>query len=269
MCGRFVTASRPEDIASYFDATLGDRPDEEPLPPRFNVAPTDHVHVVRAAPQGRVLELVRWGLVPSWAGDAKSGASRINARAETVATNGTFQASFRSRRCLVPADGFYEWRPIPGTKRKQPVFISRRDGLPLAFAGLWAAWRPRPPEGAPDAPADPWLLSATIVTTEANATIAPIHDRMPVILPPEAWATWLDPNEHDRGVLEALLVPADDDLLDVRPVSNAVNDVRHDGPELVEPVDELTAADLDAAPPQRNRQSPRHPRPEPVQESLW
>jgi putative SOS response-associated peptidase YedK len=217
---------------------------------------------VRAAPQGRVLELVRWGLVPSWAGDGRSGASRINARAETVATNGSFQASFRGRRCLVPADGFYEWRPIPGTKRKQPVFISRRDGLPLAFAGLWAAWRPRAQDSA--APPDPWLLSATIVTTEANATIAPIHDRMPVILPPEAWATWLDPNEHDRAVLEALLVPADDDLLDIRPVSNAVNDVRHDGPELVEPVDELTVADVEAAEPAR-----RTPRPEPVQESLW
>src|SRR3954451_10133009 len=261
MCGRFVTASRPEDIASYFDATLGDRPDEEPLPPRFNVAPTDDVHVVRASPRGRVLELVRWGLVPSWAGDARSGASRINARAETVATNGSFQASFRSRRCLVPADGFYEWRAIPGTTRKQPVFMSRRDGRPLAFAGLWAAWRPRPQDT--DTPPDPWLLSATIVTTEANAAIAPIHDRMPVILPPEAWATWLDPNEHDRAVLEALLVPADDDLLDVGPVSNAVNDVRHDGPELLEPVDELTAADIEPAPPKRSR------RPEPVQESLW
>src|SRR3954462_12554792 len=124
MCGRFVTGSRPEDIASYFDATLGDRPAEAPPPPPFTVAPPDDVHVVRASPQGRVLDLVRRGLAPSWAGDARSGASRINARAETVATHGSFQASFPSGRCLVPADGFYEWRPIPGTTRKQPVFIS-------------------------------------------------------------------------------------------------------------------------------------------------
>jgi putative SOS response-associated peptidase YedK len=234
MCGRFVSSSPPEQIAAYFDATL-----EAPeLPASYNVAPTNDIYAVVDTPTGRRLEVFHWGLVPSWAKEVKIGQKMINARAETLGEKSAFKAAFRKHRCIVPADGFYEWQLRPerlgpkGKPEKQPMFIHRLDGEPLAFAGLWSAWRD--PNGGADAP---WLHSATIVTTSANATMASVHDRMPVILPRRAWDTWLDLDNHDLTVLGTLLVPAADDVLTMHPVAKDVNNVRTKGPHLVDPVD--------------------------------
>lgn len=242
MCGRFVSSSPPEQIAAYFAAEL----DAPALPASYNVAPTNDIYGVVDTPAGRRVEVFHWGLVPSWAKDAKIGQKMINARAETVLEKGTYKSAFRKHRCLVPADGFYEWQVRPdrlgprGKPEKQPMFIHRVDGEPLAFAGLWSAWRD--PAGGPDAP---WLHSATIITTSANATMAPVHDRMPVILPAGAWDTWLDLENHDLHGLGTLLVPAPDTLLTMHPVAKDVNNVRDKGAHLVHPVD----PDADAAPP--------------------
>jgi putative SOS response-associated peptidase YedK len=159
----------------------------------------------------------------------------INARADSVADKNAFKNAFRRRRCLVPADGFYEWRKVPGQKTKQPYFIHRADGEPLAFAGLWEEWR------GPDREAGHTLRSATIITTGANATMEPIHDRMPVVLPPSAWDRWLAEGEADLHALEGLLVPAPAELLVVHPVSTAVGNVRNQGPHLTDPVEEPPA----------------------------
>jgi putative SOS response-associated peptidase YedK len=260
VCGRFVTASSPALIADRFavdeiDATV--TPDPEP---DYNVSPRRNVLVVReqAAPEGeegeegeprRVLSRLRWGLVPSWAKELKIGDRMINARAETVATKPSYRRAFAKKRCLIPADGFYEWQAQPGkgdgtasTKakpRKQPYFIHRKDGEPLAFAGLWEVWKV--PEDSPDDTRDVggddgWLRSCVIVTTTANELMAPIHDRMPVILPESAWAQWLDPEEHDVEALAKLLVPAEDGLLEAYPVSTEVNNARNNGPQLARAV---------------------------------
>jgi putative SOS response-associated peptidase YedK len=184
-----------------------------------------------------VLEQMRWGLVPSWADDPKIGDRLINARAESVADKPAFKTAFLKRRCILPADGFYEWQPVAGRQQKQPVFVHRRDGEPMAFAGLWEVWRDH---ARPDTP---WLLSCAIVTTRANATMAPVHDRMPVVLPEPAWDTWLDPRTDDQGRLEALLVPAPDETIELWPVSSMVNRADNNGPELtdrVEPEEPLT-----------------------------
>jgi putative SOS response-associated peptidase YedK len=230
MCGRFVAASTPDEIARYFDAAVPDAL----LPPNYNVAPTDDVYAVTAAGGIRRVEAYHWGLVPSWAEGPKVGARMINARAETLATKGAFKAAFRRRRCIVPADGFYEWKRTgearPRSRApKRPHFIHRPDGEPLALAGLWAVWR-GPTEGDR-------LRSATIVTTTANETIAGLHDRMPVILPASAWDAWLDPADDDLDMLGKLLVPAPASLVATYPVSTEVNSVRNQGPHLVERVD--------------------------------
>ena len=149
-----------------------------------------------------------------------------------------FKGLLRSKRLIVPMDGFYEWKAVPGQKTKQPYFIHRRDGEPLAAAGLWTVWRDK--TAGPDAP---WLHSCTIITTSANATMAPVHDRMPVFLPVEAWHAWLDPDQHDLEALQRLLVPAPDDLLEMHPVSTAVNSVRNKGAELIEVIDLDEAGD--------------------------
>jgi putative SOS response-associated peptidase YedK len=238
MCGRFVSSSAPDQIAAYFDAMLG----ETLLPASYNVAPTNDVYAVVETPAGRRLEVFHWGLVPSWAKDVKIGQKMINARAETLAEKPTFKAAFRKHRCLVPADGFYEWQVVPGESgpkgkpKKQPMYVHRLDGEPLAFAGLWSAWRD--PAGGPDAG---WLTSCTIITTGANATMAPVHDRMPAILPPSAWGDWLDPGNHDLVSLGELLVPAPEELLTLHPVSTDVNNVRTKGEHLVAPLDAGTA----------------------------
>jgi putative SOS response-associated peptidase YedK len=245
MCGRFVSSNTPDRIASYFGASFDTDPDAtaatgdpavepiQPLGENFNVAPTNDIYAVVADAHAHpVVRAFHWGLVPSWAKDVKIGSKMINARAETLAEKPAFKSLFRSKRVIVPMDGFYEWKVVPGQKAKQPYFIHRRDGEPLAVAGLWAAWRDK--AAGPDAP---WLHSCTVITTSANATMAPVHDRMPVLLPPTAWPQWLDPDEHDLEALSALLVPAPDDLLVMHPVSTAVNNVRNKGPELIEMID--------------------------------
>jgi putative SOS response-associated peptidase YedK len=228
MCGRFVSSSPPDEIARYFAAEAP----EAALEPSYNVAPTNDVYAVLEDGGVRRVEPLHWGLVPRWAKDPSVGNRMINARAETLATKNAYKHAFARRRCIIPADGFYEWATVPGQKRKQPYFIHRPDGRPLAFAGLWEVWR------NPDAPGDE-LHSCTIVTGEPNEEVRPVHDRMPVILLPSAWDTWLDPDQHDLDLLGKLLVPAPASLLELRPVSTDVNDVRVKDAHLIEPVDPL------------------------------
>ncbi|MFQ5556637.1 MAG: SOS response-associated peptidase, partial [Acidimicrobiales bacterium] len=175
-----------------------------------------------------------WGLVPFWAEDPGVGSRMINARAETLAVKNAYKRPFARRRCIVPADGFYEWRKIEGRKRKQPMFISRVDGEPMAFAGLWEVWRDRDHVDDRGEPLE--LLSCTIITGEANETVAPVHDRMPVMLPPGAWSSWLDHDNHDIETLGKLLVPVPAELIRVHPVSTEVNNVRNNGAHLTAPV---------------------------------
>jgi putative SOS response-associated peptidase YedK len=192
-----------------------------PLQPRYNIAPTQLVAAVRrsAADGARHMALLKWGLVPSWARDAQGGARLINARGETVAEKPTFRGSFRHRRCLIPADGYYEWQRI-GT-RKQPYYFHLRNHQPFAFAGLWDTWHP----AASD---EPPLESCAIITTAANELCQPFHDRMPVILRDEDWDVWLNNSVQDRATLEPLLRPFDSTDLTAEAVSTYVNQVRHD-----------------------------------------
>ncbi len=208
-------------------------PERPNLKARWNVAPTQDVPAVRRDEDGRHMVLLRWGLVPFWADDPSIGARMINARAESVAEKPAFRDAFRKRRCLVPADGFYEWKAEG--KRKQGYAIRRRDRAPFAFAGLWERWAG--PKGGPALERP--LESLTIVTTTANGALSFLHERMPVILDERDWDLWLDP-AAPRPVLEGLLKPAPDDLLDTYPVGPRVNSVRND--------DETCAAPLDATP---------------------
>ena len=200
MCGRYVVAYDPQTLVSGFSVTR-----VPPFPRRWNVAPQSDVPVVRETKEGeRVVELMRWGLLPHWAKDEKLAAKLNNARLEGIADKPSFRQAIRRRRCLLPASGFYEWQATPGGK--QPWYISptNADGREplLAFAGLFEAWRPS--GAAPDAE---WLLSCCIVTTEANALMAPIHDRMPVILAREHWDAWLSREQQDVAALSPLLSP--------------------------------------------------------------
>lgn len=233
MCGRFVSATPIDALARYFDVDSDDVA-LPALPARYNIAPTDDVAVVVQTGARRRLDALRWGLLPFWAKDLRSGAKMINARADTLAASNAYRSAFRERRCLVPADGFYEWKHVPGRARKQPVYLRRADGEPMAMAGLWERWRPR--DRRDDATA--MVRSFTIVTGEPNELVADVHDRMPVLLPRQAWDDWLDPDNDDLEALARLLVPAPAALLVLHPVSSAVNHVDAQGPELVEPVDE-------------------------------
>jgi len=223
MCGRYVAASPPSTWASYFEVDeLAPQP-SEPAQPSWNVAPTDVVPAVAVTRDGhRRLGTFRWGLVPPWA--EPSIASRlINARAETVLTKPAFKGAFARRRCLLPADGFYEWQRTGTGKR--PWYIQRADGAPMAFAGLWEVWH---------SPTGEALRTCTIITTPANPLMAPIHDRMPAILEPSDWRAWLAPDNADLAGLQGLLIPADERTLARHVVSTLVNSVRHNGPELIE-----------------------------------
>jgi putative SOS response-associated peptidase YedK len=235
VCGRFVSSSAPERIAAYFGAESS----IETLGENFNVAPTNDIYGVVADADGTIeLQVFHWGLIPVWAKDRKIGQRMINARAETLAEKNAFKGVFKKHRCIIPMDGFYEWAagveggPVTkaGKLAKRPHFIHRVDDEPLAIAGLWSAWRDKA-----KGPGAPWLHSATVVTTSANDTMAPIHDRMPVILPKAMWHLWLDPANQNIEMLQKLLVPAPDDLLTMHEVSTDVNNVRNKGAHLVEP----------------------------------
>ena len=229
MCGRYVSATPPDETARYFGAQAPE-PDEA-LEPNHNVAPTQAVHAVRETAGVRSLDTLRWGLVPFWAKDPKIGNRMINARAETIATKNAFRRPLAKKRCIIPADGFYEWHLPRGSKRKQPMLISRPDGEPFAFAGLWEVWRD---DNNPDDEGRPRELhSCTIITCAANEAMAEIHDRMPVMLPPGAWDCWLDPADTDAQSAAALLVPAPSGLIRMHPVSTEVNNVRNNGPHLI------------------------------------
>lgn len=215
MCGRYASSRKPDDLVSYFEIQ---DPPEELLSPSWNVAPTDPVYAV-VQKQTRQLRVVRWGLVPSWSKDAKGGARMINARMESVKDKPAFRKAYATRRCLVPADGYYEWKPEGTTK--QPYFLSYRDGSPLAMAGLYEHWKSAEGE---------WLTTCTVITTDAPDELGEIHDRTPLLVPREAWATWLDPELADPG---ELLIPGTPGVLDAWPVGKEVGNVRNDGPQLV------------------------------------
>jgi putative SOS response-associated peptidase YedK len=254
MCGRYASARKAEDIAESF----GIRPEriEAAIDADYNVAPTKPVFTVfervprdddkareRAGDGGAVrqLRVARWGLVPSWAKDVSIGNRLINARIESAADKPAFRRAFSLRRCLLPADGYYEWWNATGPDRrqvKQPYFIRPRDGAILAMAGLYEFWRD--PKAAPDDP-DAWVLSVTVLTTTAEDELGQIHDRMPLMVDRAGWDTWLDPDRQAPDDVRDVLIPAAPGRLEAYPVSREVNDVRHEGAHLLDP---LPAEDL-------------------------
>ena len=237
MCGRYTLRTPLNVLMRQFNLSAQT---EWQLPLRYNIAPTQTVAVILATEQGRELEMMRWGLIPSWAKKASEGARMINARAETVASTPAFRSSFTKRRCILPADGFYEWDRAGGTK--QPYLLRPPEDGVLAMAGVWAVWK--------DPATGLWVPSAAVITTEANGAVGRIHDRMPVLLPRDAWARWLDPATPDPSELLGLLVPAPDDVLALIPVSKAVNNVRNDSPDLLIPLADLPPAPLPAPAPE-------------------
>ncbi|MEU8580670.1 SOS response-associated peptidase [Streptomyces abikoensis] len=264
MCGRYAASRRPEDLAGLFEVEKW--VPEETLAPDWNVAPTKSVYAVLERPLKdaadrrpvRQLRALRWGLVPSWAKSPEGAAKMINARAETVHEKPSFRRAFESRRCLLPADGYYEW--VTGAQereleekgrrkraRKQPYFVTPVDGSVMAMAGLYEFWRD--PTLPPDHP-QAWWATCSVITTEAEAepfamaaasasaepgprSLAEIHPRMPLLLTPDRWAAWLDPARTDPEELRALLTPPSPGLVRAYPVATAVSDVRNNGPELL------------------------------------
>ncbi len=261
MCGRYASSRRPEDLAEEFEIDRGTLTETvtEPLAPDYNVAPTKEVYAVVERPpagdrrrppdegsageetqpaQQRQLRVLRWGLVPFWAKDPAIGNRMINARMETVEQKPAFRQAFAKRRCLIPADGYYEWYPTEqrtkaGKPLKQPFFIRPKDGSVLAMAGLYEIWRD-PTRDDDDPQRFRW--TCTVLTTTAEDDVGQIHDRMPLLVEEERYAAWLDPTRDDPGELRGLLVPAAPGRLEAYPVSTRVNSVRNNGPELVEPL---------------------------------
>lgn len=231
MCGRFTLRTPAADWCQLFLIDPGDLPAGAGQLPRYNIAPTQQVlAVIRPEPgESRRLESFRWGLLPSWADDPAIGNRMINARGETVAIKPAFRSAFRSRRCLIPADGYYEWRS--GRDGKQPVLIEAAGGGVMALAGLWEENAKLGEDGRP-------LRSCTIITTDANRATAEIHDRMPVLIDPAEHDRWLDPHLRDPSALRDLLRPAPDDALRLTPVSRHVNNPRNEDARCVEPVEE-------------------------------
>jgi len=222
MCGRFTLITPAEALAEQFQ--LFEIPS---LAPRYNIAPTQPVAAVRRVPGDgqRELVLLRWGLVPFWAKDPGIGARMINARSETVAEKPAFRAAFRRRRCLVPADGFYEWRRLE--RGKQPFYVRLRDERPFAFAGLWEHW---------EGPDETAIDSCTLLTTEPNDLIRPVHSRMPVILSPKDYDLWLDPGVQKAELLQPLLRPYPSEGMLAYPISTWVNKPKNDSPRCIEPL---------------------------------
>jgi putative SOS response-associated peptidase YedK len=215
-----VLAAEADDYAEFFSV---DRLVTETLEPNYNVAPTDPVYTVAEWENGRLLGTMRWGLLPHWAKNRKS--IHINARSETVATTPTFRDSFARKRCLIPADGFYEWEPKE--VGRTPHWVYRADGYPMALAGIWSSWK--------DPETEEWIRTCSIITASSEGVISEIHDRTPVILVPEVWDAWLDRNLTDPIEAERLLRQIDPDLIHEHPVSSEVNSVRNNHPRLTEP----------------------------------
>jgi len=222
MCGRFTLTIDPADLQDAFPGLAF----PEGMIPRYNVAPAQLVAVVANDGKNQV-EFFKWGLVPSWAKDVSIGNRMINARAETLAEKPSFRAAYKRRRCLILADGFYEWKPVAGQKAKTPMLIKMKSGQPFAFAGLWEAWHPDQEDA---------ILSCTIITTTPNALMEKIHDRMPAILKPEAYPLWLDPAEQAPDKLGKLLKPYPASQMTAFAVSRLVNDPKQDSPECIAPV---------------------------------
>jgi putative SOS response-associated peptidase YedK len=215
MCGRFTLRAKLNLLLDQFAAELHET---RTFDPRFNIAPTQEVLALR---HPRQLVALRWGLIPSWAKDAKIASSTINARAETVADKPAFRSAFARRRCLVLADGYYEW--LRAGQAKRPYLYEMEDRRPFAMAGLWESWQ--------------GIETCTVITTDANELAGKVHDRMPVILPPEEYALWLDPEFQDRGKLLSLLAPFPADEMTARPVSPFVNNARHQGEACIAPAE--------------------------------
>ena len=244
MCGRYASSRRPEDLIEEFE--VADSRVDTPLAADFNVAPTKPVYAVmerppsqdREQPPQRQLRVLTWGLLPSWAKDPKLASRLINARVETVAEKPAFRRAFAARRCLLPADGYFEWYPTSqsapsGKPRKQPFFIRPRDHGVVAMAGLYEIWRdPQKSEVDPDR----FRWTCTVLTTQAEDELGHIHDRMPLMVAPDRWGDWLAPTPAPGRDLRELLVPAAPGALEAYPVATLVNNVRNNGPELVEPI---------------------------------
>lgn len=222
MCGRFTLTLEPGELREAFPGV------EIPgaMTPRYNIAPSQPVAVIPNDGKNK-LDFFVWGLIPSWAKDPAIGNRMINARAETLAEKPSFRAAYRRRRCLVLADGFYEWRKEPGSKPKTPMYIQMESKEPFAFAGLWEIWHSA--DGSE-------VRSCNIITTEPNGLVKQIHNRMPVVLPKEAYQLWLAPEEKDPSELQGLLAPFPAAEMMAYPVSRTVNSPANDGPECVEPI---------------------------------
>ena len=248
MCGRYASAKNAAALIEEFE--VDDAKVDKELSADYNVAPTKEVYAVLSRKSGdedaatvdRQLRIVKWGLVPSWAKEPSIGSRMINARSETLADKPAFRRAYVKRRCLIPADGYYEWytptgeaveKTSKGKPKKQPFYIHRADGRSLAMAGLYEWWHDKIRDR--DDP-DAWLLTATIITTEATDAVGRIHDRMPVVIAHDDWARWLDPDVSDRTAVDAMMRPALSTTLQAFPVSVRVNNVRNNGPELVEPL---------------------------------
>ena len=240
MCGRYAASRSPEDLVVEFEAVPAEG--QQPLPADYNVAPTKDVYVVRQKKERdaegaltggahRELRAVRWGLVPSWAKDPSVGNRMLNARVESLTEKPAFRAAAASRRCLVPADGWYEWAKRLDAPTKQPYFITPRDGSGLAFAGLWEVW----------GRGDDRLYTCTVVTAPAVGALTEVHPRMPLVLPRDRWADWLDPDRDDVQQLAQPTPPDVVEALELRPVGTAVNNVRNNGPQLEARVEQVAA----------------------------
>jgi putative SOS response-associated peptidase YedK len=253
MCGRYSITTAPEAMRQLFGYL------EQPnFPPRYNIAPTQPVPIVRLDQGQRHFALVRWGLIPSWVKDPKKFALLHVARGESVNEKPAFRNAMKRRRCLVPADGFYEW--TEHGERRRPFFIRQKSGQPIAFAGLWETW---------EGPNGEEVETVAIITTPANRMLGVIAERMPAILPPAAFDRWLDCASVDATTAAAFIVPAPEDLLEAYPVSTAVNRTANDGPELIEPVSATEAAAPPVAAPASPAKRSRKPKPDDRQPSLF
>jgi putative SOS response-associated peptidase YedK len=222
MCGRFTLTADPADLQeAFFWVNFGNAE----ITPRFNIAPTQGIAVVANDGKNN-LDFFTWGLVPFWAKDPSIGSRMINARAETLSEKPSFRNAYKHRRCLILADGFYEWQPAPDKKSKTPLFIRLKDAQPFAFAGIWEEWNST--DGSQ-------IFSTAIITTEPNELMKPIHNRMPVILPPEVYSTWLKPEEADPKQLDPLLKPYDSSKMIAYPVSRLVNNPNNNSPDCIRP----------------------------------